>query len=265
MSDAPFVPPPGDHPGDRLGRLFLRAFSVMDVAEPLPSFDAGAPAAEVEAFLRSRGLALVGVREDGLVAGFAERDDLRDGRLSDHVRRFGPDDLVPSTASLSETIRSLDVNGRCFVSVLGRVGANVTFRDLEKPPVRMWLFGMITIFEMFVTGRIRDRLPGDAWVRHVSPARLARARALQEERRRRGRDADLLECVQLADKAAVLVRAPGVAPELDLGSRRQAEEAYQRIQALRNALAHTQREIVSTDWQLVVRMADRVEQIAALA
>lgn len=265
MSDVPFVPPPGDHPGDRLGRLFLRAFSVMDIADPLASFDAVAPAAEVRAFLEARQQSLVGVREGGLVAGFAEREDLLGGTLADHVRRFGPDDLVPSTASLAETIRSLDANGRCFVSVLGRVGAIVTFRDLERPPVRMWLFGMITIFEMFLTARIRERLPDESWTRHVSPARLEKARALARERGRRGRDADLLECLQLADKATVLVKAPGVAPELPFPSRRQAEEGFQRIQALRNALAHTQREIVSTDWALVVRMAESVDRIAALA
>lgn len=265
MTDDAFVPPPGDRSGDRLGRLFLQAFTVMDIAEPLVSFDAPTPAAQVRAHLQERGATLVGVRERGVVAGFAERDDLASGTLGDHVRRFGADDLVPSNASLSETIRSLDANGRCFVSVLGRVGAIVTFDHLEKPPVRMWLFGMITIFEMFLTRRIRQAFEGESWGVHLTPARLEKARALQGERRRRGRDADIIECLQLADKATILVKVPSVVPGLGFPSRRHAEDAFQRLQALRNALAHTQREIVSTDWALVVKLADSVDRIAALA
>ena len=129
---APFVPP-GDHPSDRIRALFLSSFSVMDIAEPLISFDEDTSAPVVRAFLEERGLSLVGVRREGLVAAFAFASDLGAGRLADHAREFGPDDLVPATASLPDTIASLDANGRCFVSILGRPGGIVTFRELDKP------------------------------------------------------------------------------------------------------------------------------------
>lgn len=260
----PFVPPPGDAAGDRAAHLFLRSLTVMDIAEPLASFDGGTPADEVCALLGRRGWERAGVREEGLVTGYVERGDLSGGTVGDHVRPFGPDDLVASSASLAETIASLDANGRCFVSVLGRVGAIVTFRDLEKPPVRMWLFGMITIVETFMTRRIRVRYPEGSWTPLLSPARLAKAGELRAERLRRGQDADLLECVQLADKAIIFVKTPGAVEAFGFPSRRQAEEAFQRLQALRNALAHVQREIVSRDFQLVARLAASVERILRL-
>ena len=262
--DAPFVPPPGDGAGDRAAQLFLRSLTVMDIAEPLASFDAGTPAEEVRALLERHGWERAGVREGGFVTGFVERGDLAGGRVGDSVRRFGPDDLVPASASFAETIASLDANGRCFVSILGRVGAIVTFRDLEKPPVRMWLFGMITIVETFMTRRIRVRYPEGGWATLLTPARLAKAQELREERLRRGQDAELLECVQLADKAIVFVKTPGAVEAFGFPSRRQAEEAFQRLQALRNALAHVQREIVSRDFQLVARLAASVERILSL-
>jgi hypothetical protein len=57
-----WTPPAGDLPADRLRGLFLTSFSVMDVAEPLASFDAEKPAADVRAFLESRGWSLAGTR-----------------------------------------------------------------------------------------------------------------------------------------------------------------------------------------------------------
>ena len=60
--------------------------------------------------------------------------------------RFTPDDdLVPDTANLIDVVKSLAINQQCFVTILDRVGAIITLTDLEKPPMRMFLFGMITM------------------------------------------------------------------------------------------------------------------------
>jgi hypothetical protein len=260
-----WTPPAGDLPSDRLRALFLTSFSVIDVAEPLTSFDAFTSASEVRAFLDSRGWSLVGVRRDGFVAGYAFASDLGDGSLGDHLRPFVPDDLVPSTASLVETIASLDANGRCFVSILGRPGGIVTFRDLEKPPVRMWLFGMITIFESYLSRTIREAWPDDGWAVLLSPSRRERAEELRAEKRRRGQHDDLLDCIQLADKASLLTRRPEFLASTHFASKRQADEAFQRLQALRNGLAHAQSNLVSTDWKLVVQLASSVDLLAAVA
>lgn len=260
-----WTPPAGDHPADRTRALFLSSFSVMDVAEPLVSFDEEASSAAVRTFLEGRGWSLVGVRREGLVDGYAFASDLGSGRLGEHARRFVPDDLVPSTASLVDTIASLDANGRCFVSILGRPGGIVTFRDLEKPPVRMWLFGMITIFETFLSRRIRAAWPDGSWAELLSASRRARAEQLREERRRRGQPDDLLDCLQLADKASLLTKRTPFLEGMGFASKRQADEAFQRVQALRNGLAHSQSDLVSADWRLVVRLAGSVDRVAGVA
>jgi hypothetical protein len=50
-----------------LRRLFARAITLRDIAEPLVSFDHGQPANEVRAFMERREYDVVGVREHGLV------------------------------------------------------------------------------------------------------------------------------------------------------------------------------------------------------
>ena len=44
-----------------------------------------------------------------------------------------------------------------------QVGAIVTRADLQKAPVRLFLFGMITLIEMHFLRIIRDRFEDDSW------------------------------------------------------------------------------------------------------
>jgi hypothetical protein len=243
-----------------LKRLFLEAFSVMDVAEPLVSFDAASRADDVREFLRRKDYDLVGVRREGRVAGYAVREELASGCCGDHLHPFGPDDVVPSSASLQETIRSLGVNERCFVSILGQAGAIATLSDLEKPPVRMFLFGLFTILEMDMSREIARRFPDGEWVPLLAEGRKRKAEVLLAERRRRNQSVELLDCLQLADKGQILLHVPTLLERLGAPSRKQASRRLQELEALRNNLAHTQ-EIIPAGWQRIVEFTSNLERV----
>jgi hypothetical protein len=246
----------------RLQRIFLEGFSVMDVAEPLVSVDAERPAAEARAFLEMRDFDLVGVRTGGLVTGYARREDLQRGRCGDHLRPFGPDDLEPETASLRDAIVSLGKNRRCFVTVLGAPSAIVTVSDLEKPPVRMFLFGMITLLEAVMSRELRRRFPDGGWRSQVTPQRLARAEELLAERRRRGQPGSLLDCLQFSDKGGLLLAVEPAEGSrwFDQPSRKAAKRALKELEALRNNLAHAQ-EIIPDGLDRIVVFSSRLEAL----
>ena len=244
----------------RLRRVFLEGFSAMDIAEPLVSFDREAESASVREFMVTRDFDLVGVRCEGVVSGYVRQADLDSGICGDRLQSFIPgDDLVSGNASLIEVVRSLAINAQCFVTILDQVGGIVTLSDLEKPPMRMFLFGMITLGEMLMTDLIRHRYPDEAWRGLISPQRLAKALALQQERRRRGQNAELLNCLQYGDKGWILSRDKEVREALGQKSRRDAIQSLKELETLRNNLAHTQ-EIVPTGWQRIVIACSRFEQ-----
>jgi len=245
----------------RLRRVFLEGFVALDVAEPLVSFDAERPAAEVRAFLQAHDFDRAGVRRDGQVAGYADRIALTGGRCGDHLVAFAPDDLVPDTAPLLEAIQSLGVNQRCFVTVLGRPAAIVTLQDLEKPPVRMYLFGMITLLEMVLARTVDDAFPAETFRPLLAPGRLAKAEALREERRRRGVESRLVDCLQFADKGQLALRIPGLADRIDPGtSRKAALRALKELESLRNDLAHAQ-EFVADAFERIVVFTGRLDRL----
>jgi hypothetical protein len=204
---------------------------------------------------------LVGVRLDGLVSGYVRRSELAGGRCGEYLRPFGPDDLVTESDSLQKVVESLAINNRCFVTVLDRVGAIITLSDLEKPPMRMFLFGMITIQEMIMARMVAENFPGGSWRHLLSEGRLSKAEELLRERERRGRNVDLLDCLQFSDKAQILLKNPAILEQfkgLGLPSRKAALQASKELESLRNNLAHTQ-EIIPDGWQRIAIFATRLE------
>jgi hypothetical protein len=241
--------------------VFLEGFRGLDVAEALVSFDADRPSSAVRAAMLARDFDLAGVRVDGIVAGYVSRGDLVDGRCGEHVRAFAPDDLVREDASLQDVIQSLGANGRCFITVLDQAAAIVTLDDLEKPPVRMFLFGMITMLEMLLVRQVEAAFPGDGWTTHVAPGRLAKAQAIRAERQRRGHACRLIDCLQLSDKGQLALRIghlnARLAPSM---SGKEAKRALKELEQLRNHLAHAQ-EIIPSSWDRIVRFSARLDEL----
>ena len=244
----------------RLRRLFFDAFSAMDVAEPLVSFDAEADAPTVRRLLLERDFDLVGIRSNGLVCGYARREALTAGLCGDHLVRFcAESDLIPESANLIEVVRSLAINHQCFVTVLGQPAAIITLDDLEKPPMRMFLFGMITIFEMVMTNLLRSRYADGSWQKLLSDSRLAKAGELKKVREQRGQKVDLIDCLQYGDKGWILSYDREIRKIMGFSSRREVREALKETELLRNNLAHTQ-SIIPSGWQRIVITCSRLEQ-----
>ncbi len=237
----------------RIQRLFTQAFTAGDLAEALISFDEEQDPARVLAVMAERRLSVVGVRRAGLVYGYLRRADLEAGLTLDQARPFSPDQVIAVDTGLPEVVEVLTRHHYCFVNSLGAVQGVLTRSDMEKPVVRMWLFGMITMLEMRLTELIERRWPDERWTALVSRGRLEKARRLQQERARRGQQASLLDCLQFSDKGYLVIRDPDYFQRLGLESKSRAQHLIRALESLRNNLAHSQ-PITTGDWPQIVRM-----------
>ncbi len=247
---------------ESLRRVFNQSFSVRDIAEPILSFDASTSALEVKAFMEDRTLEIIGVRRSGLVAGYVERAELGDGPCGESARPFDEGHVVSDLISIADLIVRLKDRRRLFVSVLGSVGGIVSRSDLQKPPVRMWLFGMVTLIEMRFSRMIELFCEGETWKQYISEARLGKAAELMAERIRRNQQVGLLDCLQFSDKGQVVARAEQIRARTQFESRRQVEEIVKRLERLRNNLAHSQ-DIISSDWDTIVQLSENLDRVLA--
>ena len=184
-----------------IDKIFLRSLTVQDIAEPLPSFDSNSPAEDVQAAMELDHLEIVGVREGGYVTGYIKSLPSGDGPCGDYAHPIQEDQVLPGIAPLTDLVLALNRTPFLFVNLLGEVGGIVTRADLQDPPVRMWLFGLITLIEMRFLDLIELRFQDEGWQKYLSNQRLEKALALQAERQRRMQNPRLLDCLQFSDKA----------------------------------------------------------------
>ena len=243
-----------------LRRVFNEGFSVHDIAEPLVSFDATATTSEVRSHMDDMGYEVVGVRDKGVVVGYLNKQDLVTGRCGDSIKPFEDSLVVADVTPLPEVVLRLKESPRLFISLLGRVGGIVTRTDLQKPPVRMWLFGMVTLLEMRFTRLIDLCCPDDTWQQFLSDGRVHKARDLLAERTRRNQQISLLDCLQFSDKGQIVARSKQLRELSRFESRRQIEDAFKRLEKLRNNLAHSQ-DIISGDWEIIVLLSENLDEV----
>ncbi len=244
----------------RMRKLFTEGFTVLDIAEPLRSFDHERSAGVVKSFMSKNKLEVIGIRKCGEIAGYVNRADLRSGRCGAGMNPFDEASVVDESASLAFVIECLARCDYCFAKMLGAIGAVVTRNDIEKPPVRMWLFGMITIVEIYLNNSIESRYPNLSWKKELSPGRLKKAQDLYWERKRRKEPALLMNCLQLNDKAHILLKDPEMRRDFGVGSKREGEATIKAFVKLRNHLAHSEK-IISHNWDAIVDMSRRLDRI----
>jgi hypothetical protein len=244
--------------GEDLRELFDQNITMRHIAEPLTSFDADHPASAVRLFMEERDYDVVGVRHTGLVSAYVKRADLDDGTLSDHICEFAPSNCLPDTTPLIDVFEALRDSSHVFVLLLGQVGGIVTRGDLQKAPVRMWLFGLVSLIEMQLLRMIREDYPNDGWQSLLSDGRLAKAKDYHKDRRRRNEAIDLADCLQFADKRDIVLATVDLRSKAGLEPKESGERLLKDLEKLRDNLAHAQ-DIVTGYWPKLVDLTKDAE------
>jgi len=240
-------------------RLFTQAFTARDIMEPLLSFDNETLPDRFAHEPSDKQPEVMGVREGGRITGYLIADDW-EKPASPKRRRFAARQVLDVDAPLVDVIHVLTQFSFCFISIDAVVIGVIRRVDIEKPVVRMWLFGMIIVFEMFVTDYIRKRWPGEQWTAMISEGRLQKTQQLYEERLRRKTCCDLFDCLQFGDKLDIVSKENGFSKKYGYSSERAVQKVFKEFELLRNNLAHGQA-ISTQNWISIVRLTSRIYEI----
>lgn len=243
-----------------LRNLFERGISVRDIAEPLASFDKMTPIESVVEFMNSKRFDIVGVRENGNIVGYAKIEDLRFGSLGDYTLLFQEQDTIQDHDSIFRALNHLQTKPWGIVNILNHFGGIVTRGDLQKQPVRMWLFGIISILDMQLTKIIDIEFNADKWISLISESRQESAKKVFNSRKSYGLDISLIECIQICDKSTIIQKSENLSKMLGLVSRSKTEDIFKSIQNLRDSLAHSN-QLVSESWPEYVSCAKIIEEL----
>ncbi|MCM8534203.1 MAG: hypothetical protein NE330_23775 [Lentisphaeraceae bacterium] len=231
-----------------MSKILKEKFQAMDIARPLPVFESS----DKINFAKLVNHEYVGFIEDGKARSYYKLAD-----ESKTIFAFAPEDCVDFEIPMKDILLMLAEKKVVFLKTLGQVNAYVTLEDIQKAPVRMWLFGMLTIIEMFMSRVILAHFETDEeWAKYVPKGRLEKAKELLEERVRRGQNPPLLECLQYGDKAEIFIKDDTLREQYVTQSKTAVRKLIKDFQELRNSLAHSQPIL---NWESVIVFAQRVD------
>lgn len=247
-----------------LRNLFEAGITARAVLEPLQSCSADADAREIEKILCARGFDLAGVQEhpQGPVIGFVERGSLESGIVRDYLQPIRVEDVISEATPLASLLSIFKTRERAFVLAASRIEGIITRADLNKPPVRIYLFGLISLLDMHLSFWVQDAYPNENWKEMLAEIRLTKAERLCAERRARNQEINIIDCLQFCDKGDLVLARRDLRESIGLGSGHKTREMLKRSESLRNLLVHSQQELTQgSSWLEVIEVVEWSEKV----
>lgn len=241
-------------------QLFATTFTARHILETLPSLDSTTSLDQLKKVVIEGQHQVVGIRFGGHLTCYLTNADsvAANGQLQ--PRPILSRQVVELDAPLVDVIHILTVFDCCFVAIFGTIIGVIQRSDLEKPVVRMWLFGLIMLIDMNVSAAIKQLWPDKSWQSLLASTRLEKAKKLFAERQRCRMSGELLDCLQLADKMQLLMHSHSFLEQSGFASLNAARRVFKDLETLRNNLAHGQN-VTRTDWPSIIRLARQVGAI----
>lgn len=221
-----------------LRNILGQKITVSEICEPLLSCPLDAPANEMYQELRAREFDVAGVRESERdhVLGYVECRSLIGGLVQDHLKPIEQVGIIDDADPMVEAIQRLRHKPFLFVSVRGSVAGIITLADLNKPIVRVYLFGIVSLLEMHLAFWIRNEYPDDTWKNFISKERTVKAEEINAERP----GLELIDCLQFGDRRKLFSKSEKVRNFFGFASIKHARKSLDAVEELRNDLAHSQ-------------------------
>jgi hypothetical protein len=246
-----------------LRALLATGITARAIFEPLWSCPADAPSADIKSTLRDRGFDVAGVQQEpgGPVIGYVTADSLTEGTVRDHLLEIPLEKLTSDATTIARLLSILKNQHYVFMLSEQEVAGIVTRADLNKPPVRVYLFGLISLLEMHLGHWIKVTY-GESWQDSLKPNRVEAAKRVQLLGQERKQDPSLLECLQFGDRRDLVAARPELLAKLCLGTKSEARHRLREAECLRDLLAHSHQDLASgSDWEQIIELVEAVEKV----
>lgn len=244
--------------------LFEHEVRAEHIAEHLHTCEDGDSAEDAARRMDGNGFDVLGIRTESEgrpeTYGYVRHDDLGPGLCKEYARPFRSSDLIADGTPLIDALTVLRDQDRVF-TIGSSVHGIITRADLQKAPVRLLLFGLVTTLEAAMAQVIRREYVGGSWEGYLTPGRIVAAERMLDQRRKRNEEIDLVDCLQLCDKRDILVRSENQRKHLGLNSKRAGEAVFDTIERLRDRLAHSQDLVAGSSWREVLGLVNQVEDL----
>ncbi|MBL7871177.1 MAG: hypothetical protein JNM78_06165 [Cyclobacteriaceae bacterium] len=173
------------------------------------------------------------------VIGFVKMEQLKDGNVMKYMNPFDLSIVATDSTPIYRLIQILEKREFVFVMHGTSIDGIVTLADINKPIVRLYLFGVISLFEMHLNYWLKHLYQNGSWKKTLKPNRIEKAEEIFKERIKHNQALTLEECLQLCDKRDVLCQCKPFLNDFNY-SEEEFRDQLKKCEKIRNELAHNQ-------------------------
>lgn len=244
-----------------LRSLYEQNITVNSISETMDTCNLHDDAEMIQSMMVIKDYDVLGVEENGIVIGYVVRNELKEGSCKEYYRSFSPTELVSESTPLIDTLFFLKEIDRIFILEGNRVTKVVTLADLQKPPIRMLLFGLISLLEMHLYRIINHYFPEDTWKTHLSTNRINLAEELFSLRKSQNEAIQLSDCLQICDKRDIVLNEKPLRERLGIETKSKGNHYFKQLEKLRNNLAHSQNINTQNSWDEMFLLIEQTEKL----
>lgn len=243
-------------------KLIGRFFLASHIAVPFLSVNRLATKEAIQSLFNDHNFDVIGFKENGNVIGYLHKEKYDPNiNIQENVLNFPIEDVIAENKTLIDTLKLMEKKERLFVMSSSGIDLLITKADLQKPPIRMLFFGLVTVLEYEMATQIREHHPNETWQELLTEGRLEKVRAIYNERLEKNLETDMIDCTQFADKRTIILADETIRTSLFYSSKNYAEKWLKKVEALRDDLAHAQS---LTKWfkeREVIQLAVEIERL----
>ncbi len=168
-----------------LKQIFIDNVTAKCIYEPLLSCPVDSISGSAKEELRRRDFDVAGVKEakEGAVVGYVVAEEIGNDDFKTYIKKIGHELLLSDSTPLAEIFSILSSKDFLFVVYGNNITGIITKADVNKPPARIYLFGIISFFEMHLNSWINHFYPNDTWTDNVPEIKMKEANGLYEKRK----------------------------------------------------------------------------------
>ena len=242
----------------QLKSIFENDITAVSIAENVESLDQNEDVSKIYQIMDEKSFDILCCRnEKDRIIGFWEKDNIDKGFFS-----FSTDEIISDSTSLITVFEVLEKKERIFVIEKNKITRIITRSDLEKTPVRLWLFGLISLLEMQLKDQIRITYPNQEWKEYLTLNKINYAESRFEQRKNINQELDIIECLQIVDLKNIVFKSEILKTKLfEPSDIKRNRVQFQKINKLRNIVAHSQNINGEFSWQQIFGLTNQIISI----
>lgn len=243
-----------------LKKIFIDSVTVRDIYEPLLCCHTYDPSEHVKETLTHRQFDVSGVIDQAeKLVGYVKTAELEYGVIEHYLHDIKIAQVISDSTPLASLLKILQSNDFLFINYGEKVIGIITKADLNKPPVRVYVFGMLSLLEMHLNSWVRHYYPENSWQTEIKDERLNKAHEIYALRRNSNQDLTLLDCLQLADKRDLLAKSQEFRERFKF-TKKAFENFIKDAEKIRNEVAHSQDSIIAClPWDKFVGVLEYID------